>query len=77
MQAELAQAGLTREYRIKRLKDCIDSREGVIKGLDMSFKLANEYPQENNQTNIQVNVMPILGGVSVKKSDSAGEEAPN
>ncbi len=46
MQAELAKAGLTREYRIKRLKDCIDSREGVIKGLDMSFKLANEYPHE-------------------------------
>lgn len=44
--------GLTRSYRIKKLKQHVDNNDPVVslKALDMSLKLANEYPINKNET---------------------------
>ncbi|MGO9139162.1 MAG: hypothetical protein ACLP9S_13865 [Syntrophales bacterium] len=44
----MAQEGLPKRYRIRKVKNLIDSKDGNIsaKGLDMSFKLTGEYAAE-------------------------------
>ncbi|MBI3755394.1 MAG: terminase small subunit [Deltaproteobacteria bacterium] len=50
--------GLTRSYRIKKLKEHTENRDpGVsLKALDMSFKLANEYPQNRQEATIHIDI---------------------
>lgn len=44
----MASEGLSRRYRIQRLKSCIDSKDPgiVLKGLDQSWKLENLYQDQ-------------------------------
>ncbi|MBI5749542.1 MAG: terminase small subunit [Nitrospinae bacterium] len=44
--------GLTRSYRIQRLKEHVDHQDPVVslKALDMGFKLTGEYAPEKHQT---------------------------
>ncbi|MCX5811095.1 MAG: terminase small subunit [Proteobacteria bacterium] len=51
--------GLTRQYRIRRLKQHVDSAlpDISLKGLDMSFKLDNSYPPQRN-VNLNVDIVP-------------------
>lgn len=52
----MEQQGLTHEYRIRRLKNHIDSIDSAssLKALDMSFKLDSSYPSEK-KINLNVN----------------------
>lgn len=51
--------GLTRQYRIRRLKQHVDSAlpDISLKGLDMSFKLDNSYPPQRF-FNLNVDIVP-------------------
>jgi hypothetical protein len=53
--------GLTKSYRIRRLKDVIDSPDLNIthKGLDTSFKLSGDYaPEKTAHLGININISP-------------------
>lgn len=56
------QVGLTRHYRIDRLKTHVDNQidpHVSLKGLDMSFRLANDYPAQKN-INMNIEVPTVL-----------------
>jgi len=57
--------GLTRSYRVQRLKNHIDHSDPNVslKGLDMSFKLSGDYAPEKHQiasANININITPEI-----------------
>jgi hypothetical protein len=56
----MAQTGICKRYRIQRLKNLIDHRDGSIsaKGLDMSFRLDGSYAPEK-QVNVTVDYAAI------------------
>ena len=54
--------GIGRRYRVKRLRDVINAADlGIAsKGLDMGFRLADDYPAvKSKNLNVSVNVMDL------------------
>lgn len=75
--------GLTRAYRVKKLKQFVDHRNPTIgiRALEMSLKLADEYPSNkvnitanaNSFTQIQINLVDIPQFEGNKQNDAAKE----
>jgi phage terminase small subunit len=61
----MAQEGIPRRHRVKRLKDIIDCADmsAVGKGLDMSFKLTGEYAPEKFEEIIDYRSLNLSGTV--------------
>ncbi len=62
IEALLDYVGLTKEYRVRKLKQHVDSLDGNIslRGLDMAFKLDNSYPPTRNiNVEAQVQFHPV------------------
>ncbi|MBI5186763.1 MAG: hypothetical protein HZA01_13695 [Nitrospinae bacterium] len=57
----MSEAGLTRRYRLKKLKQCIDAKDPsvVLKGLDQSWKLDGLYSEEGRNVNIGITFQEI------------------
>lgn len=55
----MAQEGIPKRYRIKRLKDIIDAKDPAVaaRGLDMSFKLGNDYAPEKVDVTIDHRIL--------------------
>ena len=68
----LAEEGLTKRYRIQRLKHCVDHKDPTVclKGLDMSFKLDGSYAPEK-----QINLLTSLPEVSERRRKLEAEIA--
>jgi DNA-binding Lrp family transcriptional regulator len=61
--------GLTKDYRVKKLKKHVDDKDGNIslRALDMSFKLDNSYPpQRNLNLNLNAAVDPVDFNILLK-----------
>lgn len=62
LEEEMNRAGLTRTYRCAKLAEHVDAADpGVsLKALDMSFRLADEYPAaKTKNVNLNVDTMPV------------------
>jgi predicted transcriptional regulator len=67
--------GLSRSYRVRRLKGHVDNRDPNVslKALDMSFKLDNSYPPARNiNLNASVDLSPV--DLSKYRNHYEGEE---
>jgi predicted transcriptional regulator len=68
--------GIDRHYRIRRLKNIIDSSDLNIahKGLDMSFKLDGSYAPEKH-LNYTISYQDITAEIERLKAEAAGEDS--
>lgn len=62
----MAQEGLTRRYRVKRLKDMVDCNDLNIcgKGLEMANKLSGEYAPQNIDMITEVEIRTLIAMVT-------------
>jgi len=68
----LAEEGLTKRYRVQRLKQCVDHKDPIVclKGLDMSFKLDGSYAPEK-----QIGLIASLPEISERRRKLEAEIA--
>jgi DNA-binding MarR family transcriptional regulator len=66
----MAEEGLTRRYRVQRLKSCIDHKDPnvVLKGLDTSFKLDGSYAPEKH-TNVSITIKTVSAAAYCNRDD--------